>query len=54
MKAVIPSEDIRRGMFVTRLTDEDVQRINSIRVVLEAEALRLCQANMTKATAARL
>src|SRR5690606_20485499 len=44
----------RRGMFVTRLTDEDVQRINSIRVVLEAEALRLCQANMTKATAARL
>lgn len=44
----------RRGMFVTRLTDEDVQRINSIRVVLEAEALRLCRANMTKAAAARL
>lgn len=44
----------RRGMFVTKLTVEDVQRINSIRVVLEAEALRLCQANMTKATAARL
>jgi len=41
----------RRGMFVTRLTDEDVQRINSIRVVLEAEALRLCRANLTKASA---
>lgn len=44
----------RRGMFVTRLTDEDVQRINSIRVVLEAEALRLCRANLNKASAARL
>ena len=29
----------RRGMFVTRLSEEDVQRINSLRVVLEAEAL---------------
>ncbi|WP_312166347.1 GntR family transcriptional regulator [Phenylobacterium sp.] len=44
----------RRGMFVTELSPEDVQRINSIRVVLEAEALRLCRANMTKAAAARL
>jgi len=29
----------RRGMFVTLLSEEDVQRINSLRVVLEAEAL---------------
>lgn len=44
----------RRGMFVTELTEEDVQRINSLRVLLEAEALRLCRANMTKALATRL
>ena len=44
----------RRGMFVTELSEEDVQRINSLRVVLEAEALRLCRKRMTKATAARL
>jgi DNA-binding GntR family transcriptional regulator len=44
----------RRGMFVTELSEEDVQRINSLRVVLEAEALRLCRANMTKQIAARL
>jgi DNA-binding GntR family transcriptional regulator len=44
----------RRGMFVTELTEEDVQRINSLRVVLEAEALKLCQAKMTRQIAARL
>lgn len=44
----------RRGMFVTTLSDEDVQHINSIRVVLEAEALKLCQLNMTKKEAKRL
>jgi DNA-binding GntR family transcriptional regulator len=44
----------RRGMFVTELSEEDVQRINSLRVVLEAEALRLCRKRMTDATAARL
>ena len=44
----------RRGMFVTELSEEDVQRINSLRVVLEAEALRLCRKRMTKAIAARL
>jgi DNA-binding GntR family transcriptional regulator len=38
----------RRGMFVTTLAEEEVQQINSIRVVLEAEALRLCRANLTK------
>ena len=44
----------RRGMFVTELTEEDVQRINSLRIVLEAEALRLTQARMTKQIAAKL
>ena len=44
----------RRGMFVTKLNDEDVQRINSVRVVLEAEAIRLARAAMTRQTAAHL
>ena len=44
----------RRGMFVTRLSEEDVQRINSMRVVLEAEALKLCRLKISKADAARL
>jgi len=44
----------RRGMFVTRLSDEDVQRINSLRVVLEAEALKICRARISKKDAARL
>lgn len=37
----------RRGMFVTILAEEDVQRINSVRVVLEAEAMKLCRLNMS-------
>jgi len=44
----------RRGMFVTELTVEDIQRINSLRVVLEAEAMRLCRAHLTKQHAAKL
>jgi DNA-binding GntR family transcriptional regulator len=44
----------RRGMFVTILTEDDVQKINSLRVVLEAEALRLCRLNMTAEEAERL
>jgi DNA-binding GntR family transcriptional regulator len=44
----------RRGMFVTRLNEEDVQRINSLRVVLEAEALKLCRLKISKKDAARL
>jgi DNA-binding GntR family transcriptional regulator len=44
----------RRGMFVTRLSEEDVQRINSLRVVLEAEALKLCRLKINKKDAARL
>jgi DNA-binding GntR family transcriptional regulator len=39
----------RRGMFVNSLSDTDTQKINSLRIPLEAEALRLCQVHMTKA-----
>ena len=44
----------RRGMFVTRLSAEDVQRINSLRVVLEAEALKLCRLKISRKDATRL
>src|SRR5689334_24339835 len=44
----------RRGMFVTQLSEEDVQRINSLRFVLEAEALKLCRLKISKKDAARL
>ncbi len=44
----------RRGMFVTQLSEEDVQRINSLRIVLEAEALKICRARISKKDAARL
>lgn len=44
----------RRGMFVTELTAGDVSRINSLRVVLEAEALRLCRTHMSPSLAAHL
>src|SRR5215471_3420762 len=44
----------RRGMFVTQLSEEDVQRINSLRIVLEAEALKICRARINKKDAARL
>jgi len=37
----------RRGMFVVTLTHEDIQKINGVRLVLEAEALRLCRRNVT-------
>lgn len=36
-----------RGMFVVMLSEEDVQRINSLRIVLEAEAIKLCRVNLT-------
>lgn len=39
----------RRGMFVVYLEDEDVQKINSVRLILEAEALRLARSKMKKA-----
>lgn len=41
-------------MFVTRSSEEDVQRINSLRVVLEAEALELCRLKIGSRDAARL
>jgi DNA-binding GntR family transcriptional regulator len=44
----------RRGMFVVHLEDEDFQKINSVRLILEAEALRLARANLTPATYTRL
>ena len=37
----------RRGMFVVSLEEEDVQKINSLRLVLETEALLLARANRT-------
>ena len=37
----------RRGMFVVQLEDDDINKINSIRVILEAEAFRLARANLT-------
>lgn len=37
----------RHGISVVKLDEEDLQKINSLRVVLEAEALRLCKANLT-------
>jgi DNA-binding GntR family transcriptional regulator len=44
----------RRGMFVTHIGAEEVQQINSLRVILEAEALRLAKARMTPEITARL
>jgi len=44
----------RRGMFVTHLGEEEVQQINSLRIVLETEALRLARARMTPAILAEL
>ena len=35
----------RRGMFVVSLDEESIQKINSLRVILEAEALRLARWN---------
>ncbi len=33
----------RRGMFVVQLSNDEVQQINSLRMVLEAEAMRLAR-----------
>ena len=44
----------RRGMFVNSLSDEDTQRINSVRIILEAEALKLCRARLTSPIASHL
>ena len=44
----------RRGMFVNSLSDADTQRINSVRIILEAEALKLCRARLTSPIASHL
>lgn len=44
----------RRGMFVNTLSEEDTQKINSVRIVLEAEAIKLCRARLTPEMKARL
>ena len=36
----------RRGMFVVDLSDDDIQKINSLRLILESEALLLCRARL--------
>ena len=38
----------RRGKFVINLSDEEIQKINSLRLILEGEALRLCRAYVTE------
>lgn len=37
----------RRGKFIINLSDEEIQKINSLRLILEAEALRLCRAKIS-------
>src|SRR5579872_711589 len=37
----------RRGMFVVKLLEEDMQKMNSLRLILEAEALRLVRDRLT-------
>lgn len=44
----------RRGMFVIKLSETEVQQINSLRIVLEAEAMRLARAHMTPTILAEL
>src|SRR5690242_2761114 len=44
----------RRGMFVVALEEEELQKINSLRLLLEAEALRLCRVQATAQTLRRL
>jgi DNA-binding GntR family transcriptional regulator len=44
----------RRGMFVNSLSEEDTQRINSVRIILEAEALKLCRARFNSEIASDL
>ena len=39
----------RRGKFVVSLGEEDIQKINSLRIILEGEALLLCRAHINDA-----
>jgi DNA-binding GntR family transcriptional regulator len=43
-----------RGMCVTKLSEEDIQRINSVRLVMETEAIWLARKHMTPQIAAQL
>lgn len=44
----------RRGRFVVSLTEEEVQKINSLRLILETEALILCRARLAPSEDAQL
>lgn len=44
----------RKGRFVVSLTDEEVQKINSVRLLLEVEALTLCRAKIVRSQEAEL
>jgi DNA-binding GntR family transcriptional regulator len=44
----------RKGRFVVSLTDEEVQKINSLRLLLEVEALTLCRARIDRSQEAEL
>lgn len=44
----------RRGMFVVSLSDIDIQKINSLRLILESEALLLCRKRLTSANERKL
>ena len=44
----------RRGMFVTSLSDDEIQQINAVRIILEAEAFRLAKDRMTAKVATTL
>lgn len=44
----------RRGMCVTKLSEADIQRINSVRLILETEVVWLARQNMTSDIAAHL
>ena len=44
----------RRGMFVVSLSETDIQKINSLRLILESEALHLCRRNLNSANERKL
>ena len=43
-----------RGLCVTKLNEEDIRRINSVRLIMETEAVWLARKNMTPQLAAQL
>lgn len=44
----------RRGMFVVHLDEDEIDKINSVRLVLEAQALRLARAHLKPRDAGKL